>query len=50
MPLAGDERLLRECSDVVLLSYQKGNYEQLKLILIRLECMTILPEPPKRCT
>jgi hypothetical protein len=48
--LAGDERLLREGSDVVLLRIQKGNYEQLELILIRLECMCILPGPPKKCT
>ncbi len=48
--LAGGKRLLREGNDVALLSNQKGNYESLKLILIRLECMCILPEPPKRCT
>jgi hypothetical protein len=29
-----------------LLSNQKGNYEKLKLILIRLECMCISPGPP----
>jgi hypothetical protein len=39
--LADDERLLREGNEVDLLSNQKGNYEQLKLILIRLECMCI---------
>ncbi len=50
MLLSGDKRLLREgwCKD--LLCNQKGNYESLKLILIRLECMCILPKAPKRCT
>ncbi len=48
--LADDKRLLREGSEVDLLSNQKGNYEQLKLILIRLECKCILPRSPKRCT
>jgi hypothetical protein len=50
MLLVRDERLMREGSDVVLLSNQKGNYEQLKLILIRLKCICILPGPSKRCT
>jgi hypothetical protein len=44
------KRLLREGNDVALLSNQKENYEMLKLILIRLECMCILPGPPKRFT
>jgi hypothetical protein len=48
--LADDKRLLRERIEVDSLSNQKGNYEQLKLILIRLKCMCILPGPPKRCT
>jgi hypothetical protein len=48
--LSGDTRLLRKGSNVNLLSNQKENYEKLKLILIRLECMCILPGPPKRCT
>ncbi len=48
--LADDKRLLREGNEVDLLCNQKGNYEQLKLILIRLKCMCILPGPPKRCT
>jgi hypothetical protein len=48
--LAGDVRLLREGSDVVSLSSQKGNYEQLKLLLLRIKCMCILSGPPKRCT
>jgi hypothetical protein len=48
--LAGDKRLLREGNDVVLLSNQKGIYETLKLILIRLECMCISSGPPMRCT
>jgi hypothetical protein len=50
MLLAGGERLLREGSDVVLLSDQKGNCEKLKLILIWIECMCILSGPLKRCT
>jgi hypothetical protein len=33
----GDKRLLREGNDAALISNQKGNYEILKLILIRLE-------------
>ncbi len=48
--LADDKKLLREGNEVDLLCNQKGNYEQLKLILIRLECMCISPGPPKRCT
>jgi hypothetical protein len=39
MLLSGDNRLLREGNDVDLLCNQKGNYESLKLILIRLKCM-----------
>jgi hypothetical protein len=50
MLLSDDEWLLREGSDVDSISNQKGNYEMLKQILIRLECMCILPGPPKRCT
>jgi hypothetical protein len=46
--LVGDKRLLREGNDVALLSNQKGNYEGLELILIRLKCKCILPGPPKR--
>jgi hypothetical protein len=41
--LSGDKKLLREGSEVDLISNQKGNYEQLKLILIRLKCMCISP-------
>jgi hypothetical protein len=48
--LSGDKRLLREGSEVDLISNQKRNYEKLKLILIMLECMCILPGPPKRYT
>jgi hypothetical protein len=40
--LAGDKRSLREGNDVTLIISQKGNYEILKLILIRLKCMCIL--------
>jgi hypothetical protein len=50
MLLVGDNRLLREGSDVVPLSNQKGNYENLKLIFIRLKRMCISLGPPKRCT
>ncbi len=50
MLLADDKRLLREGNEVDLLCNQKWNYEQLKLILIRLEWRCILPGPPKRCT
>jgi hypothetical protein len=50
MLLAEDKRLLIEGNDVALMSNQKGNYESLKLILIRLEYMCILPGPPKKCT
>ncbi len=48
--LWGKKRLLREGNDVALLSNQKGNYESLKLIIIKLKCMCIWPGPPKRCT
>jgi hypothetical protein len=50
MLLADDKRLLGERTEVDLLCNQKGNYEQLKLILIRLECICISPGAPKRCT
>jgi hypothetical protein len=50
MLLARDKRLLREDHDAALLSNQKGNYERLKLILIRLKCICISPGLPKRCT
>ncbi len=48
--LLGDKRLLREGSDVDSLCNQKGKFEILKLILIRLKCMCILLGPSKRCT
>ncbi len=50
MLLSGDKRLVSEGSDVDLLCNQNGNYESLKLILIRFKCMCILPGPPKQCT
>jgi hypothetical protein len=50
MLLGDNKRLPREGNEIDLLSNQKGIYEQLKLILIRLECMCILPGPAKRCT
>ncbi len=49
MLLAGEKRLLREGNEVDLLCNPKGNYEKLKLILVRLECMCILTWPSKRC-
>ncbi len=49
MLLSGDKRLLKKgwCKD--LLCNQKENYESLKLIFIRLECMCISPGAPKSC-
>jgi hypothetical protein len=41
MLLSGDERLLREGSEVDSINNQKGNYKKLKLILIRLKCICI---------
>jgi hypothetical protein len=48
--LVDDKWLPREGNEVDLLSNKTGNYEHLKLILIKLKCMRISPRPPKRCT